>query len=243
MPLVGLTETEQLPAPLLKRLSVVTQRETKPHDVFSTTELIGPTRHAYLKRTCDYTVPAHTLMYVLHGQTVDGMLDDDEGEVLTQERLRDEINSGQFDRYEVDRGLLLDWKMTGYYKIKKCLTQGMAVSSFAWCLQLNDYRMKLEALGFPVRQMYIFAIVRDFGWMSKKAGITQPWYWLKVERISDRRLKRYFEAKRRRLQTALDTKTLPPVCPANERWNEKRCKDYCAVAQFCDHGRQVLGHV
>ena len=107
-------------------------------------------------------------------------------------------------------------------------------------MQLNDYRMKLEAIGFPVKRLMVFAMIRDTGWMAKKAGITKPWYWLEVNRISDRWVSRYMAEKKHRLDTAIKTGTLPQTCSVSERWQDRRCKGYCAVAFACPHGKQFM---
>ena len=239
MPAVGLTHTTGLPAPLLSRLRASQRGDERPQDP-TTTELINPTRLTYLQRTVHYTEKASDCLYRLLGQVADELLTDDAGEVLTQERLRDAVNSGKFDRYEADTQDLIDWKMTGFYKVKRCHTEGMWLGAREWCLQLNDYRMKLEALGFPVKRVRVFAMVRDHGWMAKKAGITEPWYWLEVGRISDRWIHRYFTEKKRRLELALHAQQLPVVCTKAERWYDKRCKNYCPVAFACPHGKAFV---
>jgi hypothetical protein len=180
-------------------------------------------------------------MYRLMGSVADALLDDDEGEVLTQERIKDKINSGQFDRYEADKGLLMDWKMTGFYKVKRIKADGIWLGAKEWAIQLNDYRMKLEAIGFPVKKLFVFAMIRDTGWMAKKAGIDKPWYWLEVNKISDRWIGRYMGEKLKRLEGAVKTGKMPPVCSTASRWGDRRCKGYCPVNFACPYGKQFVG--
>lgn len=108
---------------------------------------------------------------------------------------------------------------------------------FEWAVQLNYYRMLLEAQGFRVERMEIQAMCRDYGLrIAAERNITRPIYLIPIPRISDRWLRRYMDAKASRLQTALTTHTLPPPCRARERWNDRKCLGYCPVASLCPHG-------
>ena len=58
-------------------------------------------------------------------------------------------------------------------------------------------------------------------------------------KISDRWLTRYFTAKAKRLQEALETETLPPICSARERWHNRKCLDYCDARQHCPYAQEI----
>lgn len=110
-------------------------------------------------------------------------------------------------------------------------------SIFEWTVQLNYYRMLLEAQGFRVEQMEIQAMCRDYGLrIAAERNITRPIYLIPIPRISDHWLRLYMDAKAGRLQAALATHTLPPLCRARERWNDRKCLGYCPVASLCPHG-------
>ena len=47
------------------------------------------------------------------------------------------------------------------------------------------------------------------------------------------------ETKAKCLKRALETKELPLVCTVKERWKDRKCLDYCAVADNCDYGKMV----
>ncbi|MBQ8698168.1 MAG: hypothetical protein IJ521_04125 [Schwartzia sp.] len=109
-----------------------------------------------------------------------------------------------------------------------------------WAIQLNYYRMLLEKAGFTVNRMVIQALCRDNSLRTAaERGITQAVYLIPIHRISDRWLTRYFTAKAKRLQEALETKKLPPVCSARERWNNQKCLAYCDARDYCEYAREI----
>lgn len=109
-----------------------------------------------------------------------------------------------------------------------------------WAIQLNYYRMLLEQAGFIVKRMVIEALCRDNSLrIASERGINQAVYLIPINRISDRWLTRYFAAKARRLQEAMETKKLPPVCSARERWHNRKCLDYCDARQHCPYAQEI----
>ena len=109
-----------------------------------------------------------------------------------------------------------------------------------WAIQLNYYRMLLEKAGFTVNRMVIQALCRDNSLRTAaERGITQAVYLIPIHRISDRWLTRYFTAKAKRLQAALETKKLPPVCSARERWNNQKCLSYCDAREYCEYAQEI----
>ncbi len=147
-------------------------------------------------------------------------------------------------------------KALGYYKVdvptgevyKTGLRKGQAKTRkewrtdgirelFEWSIQLNYYRMLLEQQGFQVEGMEIQAMCRDYSLrIAAERNITKPIYLIPIHRISDHWLKLYMETKAQRLKEAIAQRNLPPVCNARERWNDRKCRDYCPVAAFCSHG-------
>lgn len=109
-----------------------------------------------------------------------------------------------------------------------------------WAIQLNYYRMLLEQASFKVKRMVIEALCRDNSLRTAaERGINQSVYLIPIHRISDRWLTRYFAAKAKRLQEALDTKRLPAVCSARERWHNRKCLDYCDARQHCPYAQEI----
>ena len=92
----------------------------------SVTELIAGTRETFLKKTTDYAVEPASVLYALHGQAVHSINErHTQGEILSEERLKDEITSGQFDLFgkilDADDGVLGDLKVTSSFKLMKAL--------------------------------------------------------------------------------------------------------------------------
>lgn len=109
-----------------------------------------------------------------------------------------------------------------------------------WGLQLNHYRQLLESKGFPVDRMVLQAIVRDGGtYLAKKRGLARNIYLIDVPRLDDNAVTAYFAGKRDALKAALETDTIPPPCSEEERWQDRKCAEFCRVAEFCDHGQAI----
>ncbi|MBP2664658.1 MAG: Uncharacterized protein H6Q71_2606 [Firmicutes bacterium] len=109
-----------------------------------------------------------------------------------------------------------------------------------WAIQLNCYRILLEQQGLAVNKMVIQALCRDNSLrIANERGINQAIYLIPVNRISDRWINRYVQYKAAALAQALENKTMPPICKAKERWNNRKCLDYCQVSDFCPYGCQL----
>ena len=77
------------------------------------TELIAGVRETYLKKTSAYAVEPASVLYALQGQALHSINElNTQGEILSEERLKDDITSGQFDLY----GKILDAD-DGYWAI------------------------------------------------------------------------------------------------------------------------------
>lgn len=236
------------------------------------TEFLAGTRETYLKKTTDYAVDPIQQLYAIHGSAVhtinEGFTD---GNILSEERLADDVTSGKFDLYgqiiSLSDTTLGDYKVTssyklmrslGYYKVdvptgevyKTGLKKGQPKTRkewrtdgvrhiLDWAIQLNYYRILLEQRGFEVRDMKIQAFCRDFSLrIAAERNITSPLYIIPINKISDRWIKLYMEEKARRLKEALLNEELPPICSAKERWNDRKCLDYCIVAENCEYGQR-----
>lgn len=167
-----------------------------------------------------------------------------------------------------DEGVLGDLKVTSSYKImkalgyyKKSVPTGEVYKTgpkkgqpkfrqelfkdgvkhvLEWAIQLNYYRMLLEAEGFTVNRMYIQAMCRDTNLrIAAERGIDQTVYVIPINKISDRWMVRYFSFKSRKLKNALKAKELPPVCSDKERWHDRKCLDYCDVGSICPYGARL----
>ena len=254
----------------LPTLRAVADSLDRKIDEPTVTELLCGTRETYLKKTTDYAVDPVQQLYALHGSAVhtinEGFTD---GNILSEERLADDITSGKFDLYgqiiSYGDNTLGDYKITssyklmralGYYKVdvptgevyKTGLKKGQPKTKkewrtdgvrhiLDWAIQLNYYRILLEQRGFEVKDMKIQAFCRDFSLrIAAERNITSPLYIININKISDHWIKLYMETKAKRLKRALETKELPPVCTVKERWKNRKCLDYCAVAENCEYG-------
>ena len=257
----------------LPTLRAVAKSLDRKIDEPTVTELLCGIRETYLKKTTDYAVDPIQQLYAIHGSAVhtinEGFTD---GNILSEERLADDITSGKFDLYgqiiSYGDNTLGDYKITssyklmralGYYKVdvptgevyktgikkgkpktkKEWRTDGVR-HILDWAIQLNYYRILLEQRGFEVKDMKIQAFCRDFSLrIAAERNITSPLYIININKISDHWIKLYMETKAKRLKRALETKELPPVCTVKERWKNRKCLDYCAVADNCEYGKMV----
>ena len=90
------------------------------------TELIAGVRETYLKKTSAYAVDPASVLYALQGQAIHSINElNTQGAILSEERLKDEITSGQFDLFgkilDADEGVLGDLKVTSSFKLMKAL--------------------------------------------------------------------------------------------------------------------------
>ena len=90
------------------------------------TELIAGVRETYLKKTSTYAVDPASILYALQGQAIHSINEQQtQGAILSEERLKDDITSGQFDLFgkilDGDDGVLGDLKITSSFKLMKAL--------------------------------------------------------------------------------------------------------------------------
>ena len=129
----------------------------------------------------------------------------------------------------------------GQPKYRKELRYDGVRNVFDWSLQMNYYRLLLEDAGFTVRKMLIQAICRDSNLrIANERGIDKNVYLIPINRISDHWLRIYFNKKAEMLNRALATNQMPPVCSTRERWNDRKCKDYCSARQNCPYAQKLL---
>jgi hypothetical protein len=109
-----------------------------------------------------------------------------------------------------------------------------------WAVQLNYYRMLLEHRGFKVERMEIQAMCRDYSLrIATERNIRKPVYMIHINKISDRWIKLYMNSKAKKLNIALKNKLMPEMCTSKERWKNRKCAEYCVVAESCTFGRLV----
>lgn len=127
----------------------------------------------------------------------------------------------------------------GQPKTRKVWKPGGIRKMFDWVVQVNAYRYLIEMTGHEVDEMYIQVFIRDFGpRVASENIITQPIYLIKVNRISDHWIEKYFQAKQRRLDHAMETGEIPAHCSNRECWNGRKCSDYCDMYNECQKYEQ-----
>lgn len=228
----------------------------------TTTQLLKGTREAYLEITTDYAINPFDALWRVHGSKGHYALEKYNDNALSEERLYDEVCSGAFDYYDAETQILADTKFWGSYRIMRALglqqveveteefyksgaKKGQPKTRKEWVeggepelfneeIQLNDYRMKLEAAGFPVKAMFIEALARDGNtWIASKRGINQNAVIIPVRRLPDEEVRAYLQVKHDALMKALETGVLPPLCNEQETWQGRKCEAYCNVREAC----------
>jgi len=234
----------------------------------STTQLLKGTREAYLEITqTGYSLDPMGELFRVLGSKAHAYLEEFTDNELSEERLHDNIASGQFDFYDPETCTLVDTKTWGSYKVMKALgfkqktvetgevfksgaRKGLAKTKKIVVkaepdmkdaeIQLNHYRTMLEAAGFPVKEMFIEAIVRDGGtYMAQGRGVTQNGYLIPVKFMPDGEVKGFLQKKADALIWALDTNSMPEACNDEECWEGRKCSGFCRVARFCDAAGNV----
>ncbi len=128
----------------------------------------------------------------------------------------------------------------GQQKTRKELHFDGVRHNLDWAVQINYYRLLLEQNGFKVNTMLIQALCRDVNTrIASERGIDKPIYLIPINKISDIWLMKFMAAKASLLDDALKTNTLPPPCRKKERWNDRKCLEYCQVACNCDYAQSL----
>jgi len=209
---------------------------------------LNPTRLEYLQITHDFSADPREFAFALlgtrHHQRLEAVAKKIEG-MEAELVLKGEV-SGILDLLEPingsDQYRLIDYKTYGSYAVAKLLndTQAGEYDRHKLALQLNNYRLMAQGLGFNVSELKAQCTVRDGGtFTAKRNGIVQNIYLIAVDILDDEDVTSYFSSKAIELLRALDKNILPPLCPYEERWGGRRCKGYCSVFMHCPEGAKV----
>lgn len=230
-----------LSLPTLHDLSYQREWKGKP----STTQLLNPARMEYLKIIYDYAVAPHDRAFALLGTQHHRRLEiiaQKIAELEAEKKLSDDTNTGILDLLEPDgdKWILIDYKTWGSYAVKKMFDLD-GYDRLRNSLQLNDYRLKVEALGFHISKMMWQVTVRDGGtYIARNNGIEGRMLTIEADWLDDNYVKTYFEQKRKALLEALEGDQLPEICDYNERWQGRRCKgSLCEVHMFCQESSKI----
>ncbi len=106
-------------------------------------------------------------------------------------------------------------------------------------LQMNRYRMMIEAKGLKVVRMQIQVTVRDGGLKAtQNYGIKDNIYKRNVPLMDNGEVEEYFYTKQADLATALIDGEWSNMCSLPECWDGVRCARFCEVWQHCPRGKQ-----
>lgn len=110
----------------LPTLRAIAQSLDRKIDEPTVTELLCGIRETYLKKTTDYAVDPMLQLYAIHGSAVHTINEGfTEGNILSEERLADDVTSGKFDLYgqimDLSDKTLGDYKITSSYKLMRAL--------------------------------------------------------------------------------------------------------------------------
>ncbi len=214
----------------------------------STTQCLNPTRIEYLQIKHDYAVDpfdqAFSLLGTRHHGTLEQVAKKIEG-LESELNLKGEV-SGIVDLIEPinsgDNYRLIDYKTFGSYSVAKHLgiKEHGENDIYKLALQMNNYRLMVQDLGFNITELKVQITVRDGNTRSARDnGINKNLYLLPVEILPDSDVKEYFLTKACKLCQAVDKNELPEYCGYEDSWGNKRCKGYCSVFMYCPEGSQI----
>jgi len=215
------------------------------HRTPSTTQLLNPTRLEYLSITHDFAVDPFDQAFSLLGTRHHGRLEQVAKKIEGLEselKLSGEV-SGILDLLEPINGgdtyRLIDYKTFGSYSVAKHLgLKEIEDDTAKLALQMNNYRVMAEQIGFRVAELKVQITVRDGNTQSSRMNkVMENIYLLDVEILPDDYVREYFLTKAYLLITALEDKKLPEICKDN--WNFRRCRGFCPVYRNCPEGAKI----
>lgn len=206
---------------------------------FSTTLLLMPTRQAYLTLTADYAIDPSESAFLLLGTKAHRRLEQvakKVKELQSEMPITGEVNSTLDLLEPLPDGTyrLVDYKTAGSFAIQKMLDGDFGT----YAMQVNHYRLQAESVSFPVSQMFIQYIARDFTPRNNLPDVAKMAL-VKVPFMDNAFVQGYFDNARECLEAAMASGELPPIC--EDRWNsDGRCKSYCSVNTVCPHGMKYI---
>lgn len=191
----------------------------------SVTQLIAPPRKVELQRRHDDEIveDVSDRIWILVGKAVHGILEAAQTDDLAEERLfMDALGwkvSGAFDNLAMIQAAADLWKISDY-KVTSVWSVIFAETKSEWEQQLNCYAHLLRLHSFPVGELEIVAICRD--WQKSKALADRDYPQCQVSVIPIRlwshdEAQSFIEERVRLHQQTRDASKLPE-CTSDERW-------------------------
>jgi len=237
-----------LPYPYLK--VVASNREYKGK--VSVTQGLNGTRYNYFNIIKDIAERPHDYAFTTLGTNHHTLMEENVGEGFNGEWNQTEYYTGTPDYYDSNEKILWDFKTYKSFKIKKLLGIGFdddgnevidenLAEREHEAMQLNAYRIMLEAKGIEIKKMMLCVTNKDYRkpYTPKKAETKRKVFpdkivTVELPRIEDNIIMEFYKQKTEELNYALKHKKLPTICSDAERWNGLRCKSYCPHFKECE---------
>ena len=214
----------------------------------STTQCQNPTRLEYLKVKHDFAIDPFNQAFSLLGTRHHGRLEEVAKRIEGLEselKLKGEV-SGILDLLEPLNSTgdyrLIDYKTFGSYPVAMLLglKGNNETDKRKLALQLNNYRIMSQDIGFNVTELKVQITVRDGNTKSAHInGVHENLYLLPVEIMPDDEVREYFLTKAFNLCQAVEKDIMPEWCGYEDSWASKRCKSYCEVPEYCTEGAKL----
>ncbi len=214
----------------------------------STTQCLNPTRLEYLQIKHDFAIDPFNQAFALLGTRHHGRLEDVAKKIEGLEaelKLKGEV-SGILDLLEPINGgdnyRLIDYKSFGSYAVAKHLglKENSEYDRYKLALQINNYRLMAQDLGFNITELKVQITVRDGNTQSSRMNkVDKNIYLLPIEILPDIEVKEYFLTKAYKLCQAVEKDEMPELCDYQERWGGRRCSGYCDVFMYCPEGAKI----
>lgn len=165
-----ITNNLQLPAAFVHAVS--TERHNAPHCYSATTLNKGAKEIVLTDRHYDeITVDASEQIWAVWGTAVHALLESEKDDNFHEERFKVAVGNsyvtGQVDSYDMERGIINDWKTASVWKVMKAdfsdwYKQGM---TYAWLLKQN---------GLEVRRCRFIALLKDHSMTKAETDSSYP---------------------------------------------------------------------
>ena len=165
-----ITNTLNLPAAFVHAVS--TERHNAPHCYSATTLNKGAKEIVLTDRHYDeITVDASEQIWAVWGTAVHALLESEKDDNFHEERFKVAVGNswvtGQVDSYDMERGIINDWKTASVWKVQ--------FADFAgWRAQGLTYAWLLTKSGLEVKKCRFVALLKDYSKTKAKHDASYP---------------------------------------------------------------------
>lgn len=243
------TNNHNLPKYLCKILSYSTYDINKvDFKHLSASELTDPIKLIILKKRHpdNLTMDISGMTKIQRGTAIhllcyDALKNDDD--YILEKRYKTSIEgitvSGKFDAYEISTKTLIDHKSQDIYKFKN-----YPYGKFEYILQLNIYKYLFELnTDYMVERLVLDEWILDHRRYESFKDIYYPeldTHERPIKIWTKEKIENYLTSKIKEYKINLE-KNDDDIEPCNDRWGDKRCKDYCTCNMFCSYYKDKYG--